>query len=200
MLRLALFPFVVFVLIVGFLAVGLHRDPGLVPSPFIGKPAPAFSAPTLFGTQPRLTSESLKGQVWMFNVWASWCAACLDEHPLLIGLQRDQVVRIVGLNYKDHPADAKNWLERFENPYNIIALDPEGDIAIDYGVYGVPETFVIDQQGVIRYKHVGPISETELAGKIKPLINALRQGYGNTPKTSSFLQTRESTMLQQAGT
>ncbi len=175
MRRKALFPFVVFILIVGFLAVGLNRDPGLVPSPFIGKSAPAFSAPTLFGTQPRLTHEALKGRVWLFNVWASWCAACLDEHPLLIGLQRDQAVRIVGLNYKDLPADAKNWLERFGNPYDVIALDPEGEIAIDYGVYGVPETFVIDREGVIRYKHVGPISETELAGKIKPLIHNLRQ-------------------------
>ncbi len=175
MLRLALFPFAVFVLIVGFLAVGLNRDPGLVPSPFIGKPAPAFSAPTLFAPQPRLTSEALKGRVWLLNVWASWCIACRDEHPLLIGLHREQAVHIVGLNYKDHPADAKNWLEKFGNPYHAIAIDPEGNIAIDYGVYGVPETFVIDRKGVIRYKHVGPLSETGLTEQIKPLIHRLRQ-------------------------
>ena len=175
MRKKTLFPFVVFVLIVGFLAIGLNRDPGHVPSPFIGKPAPAFRAPTLFGAQPLLTSEALKGKVWIFNVWASWCVACRDEHPLLIGLQRDKVVSIVGLNYKDREEDAKSWLERFDNPYQVIALDPAGDIAIDYGVYGVPETFVIDQEGIIRYKHVGPISETELTGTIKPLINGLQQ-------------------------
>ena len=175
MQKKTLFPFAVFILIVGFLAVGLNRDPGLVPSPFIGKPAPVFSAPTLFGAQPVLTSEALKGKVWILNVWASWCVACREEHPLLIGLQRDKVVSIVGLNYKDRSADAKSWLERFDNPYEVIALDPSGDIAIDYGVYGVPETFVIDREGVIRYKHVGPISETELTRTIKPLINGLQQ-------------------------
>ncbi len=200
MLRLAFFPFIVFILITGFLAVGLKRDPALVPSPLIGKPAPVFSTPTLLAPHAQLTSEELKGNVWLFNVWASWCAACRDEHPLLIELQRDQVVHIVGLNYKDDPADAKNWLSRFGDPYHVIAIDPEGDIAIDYGVYGVPETFVIDREGVIRYKHIGPLSETELSGTIKPLIDRLQQEYGSTPKTSSFPRTRESTMLQQAGT
>ena len=170
-----LFPFAVFVLIVGFLAVGLNRDPGYVPSPLIGKPAPAFSAPTLFKGQLPLTSEALKGEVWMLNVWASWCAACRDEHPLLIALQRDRVVRIVGLNYKDRQQDAKSWLERFDDPYDVVVLDPTGDIAINYGVYGVPETFIIDRQGIVRYKHVGPLSETEVAAKIKPLINELQR-------------------------
>ncbi len=170
------FPFIVFIIIAGFLAVGLNRDPGHVPSPFIGKPAPAFSAPALFGGAGLpLTNETLKGKVWMFNVWASWCAACRDEHPLLVGLQRDRAVSIVGLNYKDREEDAKIWLEKFGNPYDAIVLDPTGDIAIDYGVYGVPETFVIDQQGIVRYKHVGPLSETEWIEEIKPLINGLQQ-------------------------
>ena len=175
MQKKTLVPFAVFILIVGFLAIGLNRDPGIVPSPLIGKPAPAFSAPTLLGAQPELTSEELKGKVWIFNVWASWCVACRDEHPLLIGLQRDKVASIVGLNYKDKEEDAKSWLEKFANPYQVIALDPAGDIAIDFGVYGVPETFIIDKEGIIRYKHVGPISQTDVTETIKPLITELQQ-------------------------
>jgi len=170
---------VVFIALVGFLAIGLNRDPGEVPSPFIGKPAPAFSLPilpetTLFATQPEISNGDMAGKVWLFNVWASWCVACRDEHPLLIGLSRKNLVDIVGLNYKDTVADASQWLHRFGNPYSVIAVDESGNVGIDYGVYGVPETFIIDKKGLIRMKHIGPLTAQDMENKILPLISMLQ--------------------------
>jgi cytochrome c biogenesis protein CcmG/thiol:disulfide interchange protein DsbE len=166
-------PLVVFVLLASFFAVGLMRDPREVPSPFIGKPAPAFKLAQLHESQLAFTPEDMKGKVWMLNVWASWCVSCRVEHPLLVEMARRNVVPIVGLNYKDKRDEGMQWLARFGNPYALSAFDVEGKVGIDYGVYGVPETFVIDKQGVIRYKQIGPITPEALEQKILPLLRTL---------------------------
>ena len=168
-----LIPLIVFVVLVGFLAVGLSLKPREVPSPLIDKPAPAFSLPRLDAPEQKLALQDLKGKVWLLNVWASWCVACRQEHPLLVDLSRQNLVPIYGLNYKDKPADALGWLERFGNPYVASLSDIEGLVGIDYGVYGVPETFVIDKAGVIRLKHIGPVTPEALRDTILPLVRKL---------------------------
>jgi cytochrome c biogenesis protein CcmG/thiol:disulfide interchange protein DsbE len=166
-------PLLVFVLLVAFFAVGLVRDPREVPSPFIGKPAPAFRLEQLHDEKVAFTPEDMKGKVWMLNVWASWCVSCRVEHPLLVEMSRRNVVPIVGLNYKDGRDDGKQWLAKFGNPYVLSAYDNDGRVGIDYGVYGVPETFVIDKQGVIRHKQIGPITAEALEKTILPLLRKL---------------------------
>ena len=149
------------------------RDPQALPSPLLGKPAPAFDLPLLLEPERRLRSEALRGQPYLLNVWASWCFACRDEHPTLLALARDPRVRLIGYNYKDERADALRWLQQFGDPYELIVADDAGRVAIDYGVYGAPETFLIDAAGVVRYKHVGPLSMELFEREIAPL---LRQG------------------------
>ncbi len=166
-------PLAVFVALVGFFAVGLTRDPREVPSPFIGKPAPAFTLTLLHDEKVVFTPADMKGKVWLLNVWASWCVSCRVEHPLLVELSRGKVVPIVGLNYKDKRDEGLRWLAKFGNPYVLSAYDVEGRVGIDYGVYGVPETFVIDKQGVIRYKQIGPVTPEALEKTILPLIRKL---------------------------
>ena len=166
-------PLAVFLGLVVFFAVGLTRDPREVPSPFIGKPAPAFSLAQLHDEKVAFTPEDMKGKVWLLNVWASWCVSCRVEHPLLVEMSRQKLVPIVGLNYKDRRDDGLQWLSKFGNPYVLSAYDVEGRVGIDYGVYGVPETFVIDKQGVIRYKQIGPVTPEALEKKILPLIRKL---------------------------
>ena len=166
-------PLLLFALLVAFFAVGLSRDPREVPSPLIGKPAPMFKLEQLHQPQAAFTPENMKGKVWMLNVWASWCVSCRVEHPLLVEMARRNVVPIVGLNYKDKRDDGLQWLRKFGNPYDLSAYDDEGKVGIDYGVYGVPETFVIDKQGVIRYKQIGPITPEALEQKILPLLRTL---------------------------
>jgi cytochrome c biogenesis protein CcmG, thiol:disulfide interchange protein DsbE len=156
------------------LGVGLGLNPREVPSPFIGKPAPAFASPLLDDPARTLRPEDLRGQVWMLNVWASWCGACREEHPLLVRLARDSKVPIYGLNYKDDPRDAQEWLRRFGNPYTASLMDRDGHVGIDYGVYGVPETFVIDRQGIVRYKHIGPVTQEVWTSRLLPLIQSLQ--------------------------
>ncbi|HSW07018.1 DsbE family thiol:disulfide interchange protein [Aquabacterium sp.] len=168
-----LWPLGLFLVLVGFLAVGLRLDPREVPSPLIGKPAPAFTAAALAQPERMLRKEDLHGKVWLLNVWASWCGACRDEHPLLVDFSRRGIVPVYGLNYKDQRADGLGWLQKFGNPYTDSLFDPDGRIGIDYGVYGVPETFVIDRAGVIRYKHIGPITPQVLKDKIEPLVRQL---------------------------
>ena len=167
-------PFLLFAALVAFFAVGLTRDPREVPSPFIGKPAPAFKLEQLHEPKAAFTPEDMKGKVWMLNVWASWCASCRIEHPLLVQLARNNAVPIVGLNYKDKREDGIAWLVKFGNPYAVSAWDIDGRVGIDYGVYGAPETFIIDKQGVIRHKHIGPITQEALEKKILPLIRSLQ--------------------------
>ena len=170
-----LVPLGVFVVLVAFLAVGLTLNPREVPSPLINKPAPAFQLAQLH--QPGLTfsQKDLLGQVWLLNVWASWCVACREEHPLLVGLAQSRIVPIIGLNYKDKPDAGKAWLQQFGDPYLLSVVDPEGRVGIDYGVYGVPETYVIDRLGVIRYKHIGAVTQRILDEKILPLLRELKK-------------------------
>jgi len=165
-----------FALLVLLLAVGLTLDPRRVPSPLIDKPAPAFTLPRLGQGEKTFDSTSMRGHVWLLNVWASWCTACRSEHPLLVELAGRHVVDIVGLNYKDAPADANTWLARLGNPYQIIASDLDGRVGIDWGVYGVPETFVIDAKGVIRYKQIGPLTPEAIEKTVLPLVRKLQEG------------------------
>lgn len=167
-------PLLIFVVIGAFLAVGLKLDPREVPSPFIDKPAPAFNAPRLLVMNGSIGTRELAGQVWILNVFASWCVACRAEHGLLIDLAAKRAVTLVGLNYKDDPTDARSWLRELGNPYDAIAVDADGRIGLDWGVYGVPETFVIDGTGTIRYKHIGPIDARSMEEKILPLLKGLK--------------------------
>jgi cytochrome c biogenesis protein CcmG/thiol:disulfide interchange protein DsbE len=170
-----LIPLAVFAALIGFLFVGLSLNPREVPSPLIGKPAPAFRLAQLHAPEKQFTREDMLGQVWLLNIWASWCASCRDEHPLLTDLARAGTVPIVGLNYKDKPDEAKAWLKRFGDPYQLSVTDPDGRIGIEYGVYGVPETFVIDKTGAIRQKHIGPVTRDSLEKKILPLVRELQK-------------------------
>jgi cytochrome c biogenesis protein CcmG/thiol:disulfide interchange protein DsbE len=167
-------PFLVFAALVAFFAIGLTRDPREVPSPFIDKPAPAFKLEQLHEPEAAFAPEDMKGKVWMLNVWASWCVSCRVEHPLLVDLAKGNVVPIVGLNYKDRREDGIGWLKKFGNPYALSVWDIEGRVGIDYGVYGVPETFLIDKDGVIRHKQIGPVTPEALEKKILPLIRRLQ--------------------------
>jgi cytochrome c biogenesis protein CcmG/thiol:disulfide interchange protein DsbE len=166
-------PLAAFLAIAAFLAVGLTHDPREVPSPFIGKPAPAFRIEQLGDAKVAFSPEDMRGKVWLLNVWASWCVSCRAEHPLLVDMSRRNVVPIVGLNYKDKREDGLAWLTKLGDPYSLSAYDVDGRVGIDYGVYGVPETFVIDKQGVIRYKQIGPITPEALEKTILPLIRKL---------------------------
>ena len=168
-----LVPLAVFLLLAVFLAIGLTRDPREVPSPFIGKPAPGFALAELREAGRTFKPEDMKGKVWLLNVWASWCVSCRVEHPLLVDMSRKGLVPIVGLNYKDKRDEGLQWLTRHGDPYMLSAFDVEGRVGIDYGVYGVPETFVIDKQGVIRYKQIGPITPEAMEKTILPLIRKL---------------------------
>jgi len=170
-----LLPLGIFVLLVGFLAVGLKLDPREVPSPLVGKPAPAFELPILQQPDKRFVPGDMRGKVWLLNVWASWCVSCRDEHPMLVALAKRGVVPILGLNYKDKSDEATAWLKQFGNPYELSVVDADGRIGIDYGVYGVPETYLIDAEGVIRYKQIGPITAAILEQKILPLAAALKK-------------------------
>jgi cytochrome c biogenesis protein CcmG, thiol:disulfide interchange protein DsbE len=155
---------------------GLGKDPRIVPSVLIDKPAPAFDLPELRAADQRVSSESLKGEPYLLNVWASWCFACRIEHPVITDLAKSGLVRVVGFNYKDAPEDAKRWLAQFGDPYSDIAQDLDGRIAIEFGVYGAPESFLIDGQGVIRHKIIGPLTPEIVEREIKPKLAELKGG------------------------
>ncbi|MCB5188143.1 DsbE family thiol:disulfide interchange protein [Methylobacillus caricis] len=170
-----LVPLAAFLILVGFLAAGLRHDPHEVPSPLVGKPAPAFNLPRLDDPQLTLSAAGMRGQVWLFNVWASWCAPCREEHPVLLKLAASRIVPIVGMNYKDQRDKALAWLEQGGgDPYLASVSDVAGRTGIDYGVYGVPETYVVDKAGTIRYKQIGPLTEQILVEKLLPLIMELK--------------------------
>lgn len=173
MRKVYLAPLLLFVVLLGFLAVGLSLKPREVPSPLINKPAPFFSLPTLDAPQQRLSAQDLRGKVWLLNVWASWCAACRIEHPVLVEYSKTGTVPIYGLNYKDKRDDAISWLNKLGNPYTRSMSDTDGLVGIDFGVYGVPETFLIDQNGVIRHKQIGPMTPEVLRDEILPLVKKL---------------------------
>ena len=167
-------PLGIFLVLAVFLAVGLGLNPREVPSPLIDKEAPAFRLPQLRDPGLTLGTDDLKGKVWMLNVWASWCVACLDEHPILVEFSKRNVLPIYGLNYKDKREDALAWLGKHGNPYTMSIQDGDGRVGIDYGVYGVPETYVIDRNGIIRYKRIGPVTVQILQEKILPLLKQLQ--------------------------
>ena len=170
-----LLPLVVFLVLVVFFAIGLRLNPREVPSPLIGKPAPAFNLPLLNAPDKKMSAQDMKGKVWVLNVWASWCVPCRQEHPLIAELAKSGGVPVYGLNYKDKPADASAWLSKLGDPYAATLSDIDGLVGIDYGVYGVPETFVIDQRGVIRLKHIGPVTPEAMQKAILPMVDKLRK-------------------------
>lgn len=171
----ALIPLGIFIVLVVFLAIGLTRNPQEIPSPLIGKAAPLFVAPRLHAPDQQFSSKDMLGKVWLLNIWASWCVACRQEHPLLMEFAKTKTLPIIGLDYKDQASDGLKWLARFGDPYDLAITDKDGRIGIDFGVYGVPETFLIDKAGVIRYKQIGPLTEEALREKILPLIRNLQK-------------------------
>ena len=178
---LMLAPLAVFVVIGGFLYAGLSLKPREIPSALIGKPAPQFDLPPIAERPPGLKTADLKGQISLVNVFASWCVACRVEHPLLMEISAAGEIPLHGLNYKDEAAAARGWLQRFGDPYGRVGADEKGRTGIDFGVYGVPETFLINKEGRIVCKHIGPIdTERDWLGKLKPAIAALQAG--ETPK------------------
>lgn len=190
----ALIPLIVFLVLAGFLAIGLTLNPREVPSALINKPVPAFSLARLDDGEKRFSPEDMRGEVWLLNVWASWCVACRQEHPMLVDMAKRNVIPVVGLNYKEVRGDAgidikrvpegeetplafrraQAWLNMHGNPYVLSVMDINGRVGIDLGVYGVPETFLIDRQGNIRYKHIGPLTPDVLQKVLMPKIEELR--------------------------
>ena len=168
-----LLPLVLFAVLAVFLLRGLSLDPREVPSPLIGKPAPAFALTRLDDPAQTIQLADMKGRVWILNVWASWCVACREEHPLLVEFSRQKLVPIYGLNYKDKRPDGLAWLQRLGNPYDASLFDADGRVGIDFGVYGVPETFIMDKQGVVRMKHIGPLTPEVIQNEIEPLLRKL---------------------------
>jgi len=168
-------PLAAFAVIVAFLLLGLQLDPRKIPSPLIGKPAPQFERPKLAAPGENVTNKDMLGKVWILNVWASWCAPCREEHPVWNEFARKKQALLVGLNYKDQDADASRWLRDLGNPYNVSIADHDGRVGIDFGVYGVPETFVIDRAGIIRFKHIGAMTPSVLEQKVIPLLQELER-------------------------
>jgi len=166
-------PLAIFLVLAGFLYKGLSLKPHEVPSPFINKPAPDFVLQKLDDMSTKFSNKEMLGKVWLLNVWASWCVACRAEHPLLVQMAREGTIPVYGLNYKDLPSKAKAWLDEHGDPYVLSAVDYEGKVGIDYGVYGVPETFIIDKKGVIRHKVIGPLTADILQKKVTPLVKEL---------------------------
>jgi len=174
-----LLPLAGFVLVLALLGFGIwwsqYHDPREVPSPLIDKPAPTFALPVFDDPPKTFGTKELAGEPYLLNVFASWCFACRDEHPILMREGKRLGVKLVGFNYKDEPADAKRWLAQFGNPYDIIVADVSGDVAIDFGVTGAPETFLVDAHGVIRYKYISPITPEVIATELLPRIAKLKE-------------------------
>ena len=190
-----LWPLIGFVVLVVLLAVGLNLNPRDVPSPLVGKPAPIFSLPQVAAPEQTFSPKDMLGKVWLLNVWSTWCVSCRQEHPVLVAMAKNKAITLVGLNYKEVSGDgaldsdkltadaemklalerSNAWLNQHGNPYRLSVLDLDGRVGINYGVYGVPETYVIDKAGIIRMKHTGPISPDDFSGKILPLVAELNK-------------------------
>lgn len=168
-----LIPVAIFILLGVLLAYGLKLDPRKIPSPLIGKPVPTFALPSVADPKRTVRSEDLRGRAYLLNVWASWCVACREEHPFLVELKQANAIPIIGLNYKDQRTDALNWLGTLGDPYELSVSDLHGHVGIELGVYGVPETFVVDKAGVIRYKHIGPLTPEVWRTKLVPVLKEM---------------------------
>ena len=166
-------PLIIFGFLCIFLFIGLRLNPKEVPSPLVGKTAPSFNLPIL-SQSTTFNPEQMHGQVWLLNVWASWCVSCREEHPLLVELSKKQILPIIGLNYKDQDRPAMDWLKSMGNPYELSVVDAKGNVGINYGVYGVPETFLIDQQGKIVYKFIGPLTQSAIESELLPILAKLK--------------------------
>lgn len=174
-MKKTLIPLAIFLVLVVFLAIGLTRDPHEIPSPLIGKPAPAFQTQVLNGNGMQFSNKDMLGKVWLLNTWASWCVACREEHPILVEFSKTKTLPIIGLDYKDKDEDGLKWIARYGNPYDASITDHDGRIGIDFGVYGVPESFLIDKQGIIRYKQIGPFTEEIIRTKLIPMVRELQK-------------------------
>lgn len=170
----ALIPLAIFLLVAGFLFKGLFLNPRDIPSPLVGKVAPQFNLPRLDDPKTQFSPKEMLGKVWLLNAWASWCPSCVDEHPVLVAFSKTNLVPIVGLDYKDTQAEAQRWLDEGGNPYTVTVMDNDGRVGIDYGVYGVPETYVIDKKGVVAYKLTGAVTVEGLRDTIIPLVKKLQ--------------------------
>src|SRR5262249_21120158 len=170
-----LIPLIIFLGLLAFLAIGLGRDPHEVPSPLVNKPAPQFQLAQLHNPDKKFSADQMRGKVWLLNVWASWCVSCREEHPVLLEFSKTGQLPLYGLDYKDRRDDGLAWLSEFGNPYVLSAMDSDGRVGIDYGVYGVPETYLIDKDGVIRFKQIGPVTPEVLQNKILPLARELNK-------------------------
>lgn len=168
-------PFIIFTAILFLLWRGLNLHPNQIPSPLIGKKAPDFTLPDLFDEKKLISNKDLMGKVVLVNVWATWCVSCAEEHSALLQLAHNEQVFFFGLNYKDDMASAKQWLKQYGNPYRMVGVDSDGSTAIDWGVYGTPETFVLDKKGLIRYKQIGPIDAESWEKTLKPLLEKLQK-------------------------
>ncbi len=168
-------PLILFLVLVGFLKFGLNNDPRKLPSQFIGKPAPEFSVAYLLDENKVMTQADLKGEVSLLNFWASWCPTCLGEHDVLMEISRQSDVAIYGVDYKDERSDGQDWVNNRGNPYRAIAFDPEGQVGIDWGLTGTPETFILDKEGIVRYKHVGAIMWQDWKQTIEPIVIELQK-------------------------
>ena len=169
-------PAVAFAILVGFFWVGLRLDPGEVPSPLIGKPAPTFELPELSDASRTVSNETLRGRPALLNVWATWCAGCRAEHDMLLAIAAQGDVPIYGLNYRDERDAALEWLDSLGNPYTAVAYDPDGTVSIDWGVYGAPETFLIDPNGIVVYKHIAPLTMNDWRDEFLPRIREMQGG------------------------
>ena len=173
-MKRALIPLAVFGVLVAFLAIGLRGNPRELPSALLDRPAPAFRVSTLASPTQAMGTQDLRGQVWVLNVWASWCTACRLEHPVLVDFARGGAVPVYDLNYKDKREDAQKWLSNFGDPYQQSFFDADGRVGMDFGVYGVPETYVIDREGMVRFKHTGALTPEVLEQQVLPLVRSLR--------------------------
>lgn len=171
----ALLPLLAFVVLVVFLGIGLTKDPRKLPSTFIGKTAPMFTLPLLHESTKTFSPTAMLGKVWILNVWASWCVSCRAEHQVLNAMVNNNKVNLVGLNYKDGVSDARRWLSSYGDPYQLSVSDVEGLIGIEWGVYGVPETFIMDKKGIVRLKHTGPVTYKDITEEIIPMIKQLEK-------------------------
>ena len=167
-------PFALFVVLGAFLYVGLQRDPSYVPSPLIGKQAPEFSLPSLQDPAYPVSTTDLKGRAWVLNVWGTWCGGCREEHEVLVAISKQNAVPLIGLDWKDDNAAAQQWLRELGNPYAAVASDAEGRVAIDWGVYGAPETFLIGPDGTVLYKHIAPMTLDVWAKEFLPRIETAK--------------------------